>query len=153
MVILNVGLFCLLLYLVRRKSQMWHQPQGVLICCRSPRNYSRKLRESDTNSWPATALEHLRLHPPPLRLLLNPPSIPPSERDSDSNYPSGATDVTSALILKCFIMNLSALSSYCIRLDKSRSTLFQPAGKFIFSTRTAAAMRMWQKVIKHPNTA
>lgn len=88
---------------------------------------------------------------PPHRLLLNPPNIPPTELDSDSDGPSGATDVTGALIPKCFITNLSALTSYCIRLDKSRSTLFRPAGKFIFSTKSAAATRTWQKVIKHPN--
>lgn len=41
--------------------------------------------------------------------------------------------MTGGPIATRFVMNLSAHSSSCSRLDESRSTLFQPAGRFICS--------------------
>lgn len=57
----------------------------------------------------------------PPRLHLNPHSNSSTVLDADSSEPSGATDVTSVLIPTCFIMNPSAHTSYCIRLDKRGS--------------------------------
>lgn len=63
----NVALFCLPLeqfVIRRRRRQTGWKPQGALIRCRSSRSYCRRLGKSDTNSWPAAALEHLWLHAP-----------------------------------------------------------------------------------------